>query len=440
MRPVRTVRPRGVPTLGVSSRGRPRRSRPPLPTRRHGRTLLITPRSRASETETDDEPQPEVLSAYALLFGTLGLGEFVLPTNSPISPLPYFGALALASVFIGSKRGLKNREVEMISLSQGASAPVFLSFSLLGLYGIQKLEIDLQTFLNGYFLLLETVSGTISLWLPLKAIGAATGEKALGTVDLSFVVKSERTGETLPADQPVRPSALLCLAVAATLAYLDRYGGQDSFTLNNLEASFLVTTWLELLGVNSFRTATALLFGLLFYDVLWVFGSGPLLRAAASALGGEQGEAILPKYGSVMADVAMSPVLSTPTKFLFPRDAAVAAAAESSSFDFSLLGLGDVLIPGLLIGLLLRFEGRASKGSEGGGGGGGGGYFAPALFAYGAGLLVSFAASFVSGKGQPALLYLVPLTVGSALLVGTKNKEVGELWSFQTSGEDEERD
>ena len=141
-----------------------------------------------------------------------------------------------------------------------------------------------------------------------------------------------------------------------------------------------------------------------------------------------------------MADVAMSPVLSTPTKFLFPRDAAVAAAAESSSFDFSLLGLGDVLIPGLLIGLLLRFEGRASKGSEGGGGGGGGGYFALALFANGAGLLISFAASFVSGKGQPALLYLVPLTVGSAVLVGTKNKEVGELWSFQTSGEDEVRD
>ena len=141
-----------------------------------------------------------------------------------------------------------------------------------------------------------------------------------------------------------------------------------------------------------------------------------------------------------MADVAMSPVLSTPTKFLFPRDTAVAAVAESSSFDFSLLGLGDVLSPGLLIGLLLRFEGRASKGSEGGGGGGGGGYFAPALFAYGAGLLISFAASFVSGKGQPALLYLVPLTVGSAVLVGTKNKEVGELWSFQTSGEDEERD
>ena len=57
-----------------------------------------------------------------------------------------------------------------------------------------------------------------------------------------------------------------------------------------------------------------------------------------------------------MADVAMSPVLSTPTKFLFPRDAAVAAAAESSSFDFSLLGLGDVLIPGLLIGLLMPPE------------------------------------------------------------------------------------
>ncbi len=156
-----------------------------------------------------------------------------------------------------------------------------------------------------------------------------------------------------------------------------------------------------------------------------------------------QGEAMLPKNGSVMADVAMSPMITAPTKFLFPRAAAAASASPFPAFEYSLLGLGDVLVPGLLVGLLLRYD---SAGPEGGARKEGKGSLQPAsdpaqlstpffkssLAAYSLGLVASFAASILSGKGQPALLYLVPFTVGSATVLGLRKKQLGQLWNFTT--------
>lgn len=43
-----------------------------------------------------------------------------------------------------------------------------------------------------------------------------------------------------------------------------------------------------------------------------------------------------------------------PIKLLFPRVLAVPAASIKG--EFSLLGLGDIVIPGLFVGLLLRFD------------------------------------------------------------------------------------
>ena len=110
-----------------------------------------------------------------------------------------------------------------------------------------------------------------------------------------------------------------------------------------------------------------------------------------------------------------------PTKLLFPRDSLEAA------FNFSLLGMGDILIPGLLVGLLLRFDTKKkSDGKEDEQS-----YFNSSLAAYGMGLVASFLASYLTGEGQPALLYLVPLTVGSAVLVGLRKQELRDLWSFE---------
>jgi len=48
--------------------------------------------------------------------------------------------------------------------------------------------------------------------------------------------------------------------------------------------------------------------------------------------------------------------------------------------------------------------------------------------AYGVGLLVTFGALAIMGTGQPALLYIVPLTLGTAVVVGWLRKELHQLW------------
>jgi len=384
---------------------------------------LMTARATRKGPTTGGEESlgADVTAAYGALFFTLVAGNAPGLPGNILSPMPYFAALATCSIVIGSKRGLRNTEVEMISLKQGATAPIFLSFSLVGLYTLQRLDISLESFINGYFTILESVAGVTSLWPLHQAAAAKSGVlgKPVGTIDLSWI--SLESGETLPKEYGVKAGSVLLVLGCVALAVADRYGGEN-FTLNNLEACFIVTTWLELLGVNSFKTAVILLFGLLFYDVTWVFGSPKILELASRLLGGA-GD-FMPKNGSVMADVAMSPMLSTPTKFLFPRASALASSSSSSGFDFSLLGLGDVLVPGLLIGLLLRFDEQGSKEQN---------YFSSALAAYCIGLLVSFAASLVSSQGQPALLYLVPLTVGTAVFTAFKGSEFGDLWDYKAS-------
>ena len=364
-----------------------------------------------------------------------------------ISPFPYFTMLAVSTVYIGSKRGLLNREMEYISIKQGAAAPFVLSLSLFGVYIVSKLEISLETFITGYFFFLETLAGCFSLSTVFGIIGKRIGEQPVATIDpekASWLLqasgevtdegttrgKGSGTGTGPPSSVDVMPSFLLSCAGGLLLAFLERFVLHDNFTLNNIEACFIVMTWLEVLGVSSYKTAVTLLFGLLFYDVFWVFGSGRALKLASEVSGVE---GLTPKNGSVMADVAMSPLISVPTKLLFPRAGDLAPA-----FKYSLLGLGDILVPGLLIGLLLRFDVNGGKGKgKGKGKGEGEGaeprpYFRTALVAYGVGLLSSFTAAIITREGQPALLYLVPLVVSSSVAIGVQRAELGSLWAFRT--------
>ncbi|KAM5555354.1 signal peptide peptidase-like 2 [Rosa sericea] len=63
------------------------------------------------------------------------------------------------------------------------------------------------------------------------------------------------------------------------------------------------------------------------------------------------------------------------------------------------------------------------------------GYFVWAMTAYGAGLLVTYVAlNLMDGHGQPALLYIVPFTLGTFLTLGQMRGDLKVLW---TRGEPE---
>ena len=73
---------------------------------------------------------------------SLGLGTILLKRTLSLfhcadlfigAPLPYFATLATLSLYIGSKRGLLNKDAEIIGFKQGATAPMFLSVSIFGI-------------------------------------------------------------------------------------------------------------------------------------------------------------------------------------------------------------------------------------------------------------------------------------------------------------------
>jgi minor histocompatibility antigen H13 len=66
-----------------------------------------------------------------------------------------------------------------------------------------------------------------------------------------------------------------------------------------------------------------------------------------------------------MLAVATSDAVTGPTRLLFPR--IPGGGGEAADFPFSLLGLGDIALPGLLAALALRYD--ASRRQAPGGGG-----------------------------------------------------------------------
>lgn len=54
--------------------------------------------------------------------------------------------------------------------------------------------------------------------------------------------------------------------------------------------------------------------------------------------------------------------------------------------------------------------------------------------AYGAGLLVTDLALILMGRGQPALLYLVPFVLTTTLIVAWQRKEVKQIWHGKPVG------
>lgn len=67
-------------------------------------------------------------------------------------------------------------------------------------------------------------------------------------------------------------------------------------------------------------------------------------------------------------------------------------------------------------------------------------YFYASMAGYGAGMLVTLAMLMVYKRGQPALLYLVPGVLGSVLITGLVRGEFKELWAYTEDGSIDTKD
>lgn len=102
---------------------------------------------------------------------------------------------------------------------------------------------------------------------------------------------------------------------------------------------------------------------------------------------------------------------------VFPQDLLVNGLSAN---NFAMLGLGDIVIPGIFIALLLRFDYSLKRPSKT--------YFHSTFVAYFVGLLTTIFIMHVFKHAQPALLYLVPACLGTPLIVALLKGDLTALF------------
>ncbi|PGH08667.1 hypothetical protein AJ79_05949 [Helicocarpus griseus UAMH5409] len=227
---------------------------------------------------------------------------------------------------------------------------------------------------------------------------------------------------------------------------------------------------MQLISPTTFWTGSLVLSALFFYDIYFVF------------------------FTPMMVTVAKG--LDIPAKLLFPRPAP--PGEDPDLVSMAMLGLGDIVVPGMVIGLALRFDlflyykakgallSTGEKNNEKNSGNaepgkipyvsaaGGWGerfwtslsspvtaippqhadgkltfreaktfpkaYFHASIVGYVIGMLVTLLAMQISSSPQPALLYLVPGVLGSLWMTAAVNGDIKEMWHFSDAVEEEEEE
>ncbi|XP_023699581.1 signal peptide peptidase-like 2 [Paramormyrops kingsleyae] len=200
--------------------------------------------------------------------------------------------------------------------------------------------------------------------------------------------------------------AAFCVGVSFTWGFF-RNEDQWAWVLQDALGIAFCLYMLKTIRLPTFKACTLLLMVLFVYDVFFVFIT-PLFT--------KSGE-------SIMVEVAAGPSDSStheklPMVLKVPRlNFSPLALCDR---PFSLLGFGDILVPGLLVAYCHRFDIVMHSSQI---------YFVACTIAYGIGLLITFVALALMQMGQPALLYLVPCTLLTSLTVALWRKELHMFWT-----------
>ena len=180
------------------------------------------------------------------------------------------------------------------------------------------------------------------------------------------------------------------------------------------------------------RIATFLFSGLLCYDLFWVFFSQRFFETnvmvnVATKTAENPIEVMANSLSMPLSNKL--PALSIPAKLMFP--------SLQRPDEFSMLGLGDVVLPGILVAHNLRYD-RFSEENGVGSRGRPSRYFVTTLVGYVVGLFVAILCSEKYRTAQPALIYLIPATLGPTMAVGWMRGELWDLWTGASIGTSDE--
>lgn len=267
--------------------------------------------------------------------------------------------------------------------------PIIASVALFGLYTFFKVfsKNHINLLLTGYFFFL----GVIALAHLLSPIVNSLMPAAVPKIPFHIhFTKGEGKNKEDLINYKFSTHDIVCLVLSTAIGVW--YLLKKHWIANNMFGLAFAVNGVEMLHLNNIVTGCILLSGLFFYDIFWVFGT------------------------NVMVTVAKS--FEAPIKLVFPQDLITNGLSAS---NFAMLGLGDIVIPGIFIALLLRFDHSTKRKSRI--------YFYSTLTAYFLGLMATIFVMHVFKHAQPALLYLVPACMGTPLLVALVRGELKTLFA-----------
>lgn len=200
----------------------------------------------------------------------------------------------------------------------------------------------------------------------------------------------------------------------------------------------LCVALIALVQLPNLKVSTLLLIGLLIYDVFWVFFSSYIfstnVMVRVATRPAENPIGLLAKKLHIFSIGNSAPKLSLPGKLVFP--------SLQNSGHFSMLGLGDIVMPGLLLCFVLRYDSYKQTQTVPSEAGPAPipttsptkyyhriTYFHCSLVGYFLGLLTSTISSEMFQAAQPALLYLVPFTLGPLLVMAYLKGDLKRMWT-----------
>lgn len=184
---------------------------------------------------------------------------------------------------------------------------------------------------------------------------------------------------------------------------------------NNVIGVALCVLFASLCKVPSLKVTVWLFVGLFAYDIFFVFfservfGRNVMVEVATSTP--TNPASAIAKF----LHLPFSPIpnLALPAKLIFP----------SGDNHQTILGLGDIILPEVLLVFLLDFDLRNRHARPLWKG-----YFALGILCYGLGLFSSFFFSYAFNAAQPALLYIVPLTLIPTAILGKRRSDLARMW------------
>ncbi|XP_045135754.1 minor histocompatibility antigen H13-like [Portunus trituberculatus] len=314
--------------------------------------------------------------------------------------------MALVPIVCGAFRSVKHQQqqkaagekVDTMTSRDAAMFPIIASGALFSLYIIFTVfsKDYINLLLSSYFFILGVLALS-HVFGPIIS-GLVPASVPFETYHL-HLMRGDKEKKDYIINYGFTSYDLVCLVVCSILGVW--YLLKKHWIANNLLGLAFAVNGVELLHLNNIQTGALLLVGLFIYDIFWVFGT------------------------NVMVTVAKS--FEAPIKLVFPQDL-LEKGLEAD--NFAMLGLGDIVIPGIFIALLLRFDHSLKRGSNT--------YFNVTFAAYFAGLLLTIFVMHVFKHAQPALLYLVPACLSAPVLLSLVKGDFKALLQYEDHPSDEE--